>query len=461
MFGLTTTSNQSAEPERICVGHDSNKKDQLSFVNGIKGFAALTVIFFHGFLLFLKNDQPSHWTISKTPLVWIREGPFSVQLFFVIAGFVLSFRYYQDGQVEHLVSMLSRRYLRLAWPVFHANVLYFFARRFKLFNAAIEAQLRVPQPARSQFVESMSNIVPVQQFFGEIESFIWVGSGSGIYSWTNGVEWTLHIEFLGAFLTACICLMTRHVRTPAVIFISTQIILLAPFAKDIGGLIPSRLQFSGFVFGCIISWLHSNSVLVVQTSKIGRWASLLTCFIGLCVGLTPWTLEKNERNCWNSLGSSIFGTIFPQDSHFVVDVIQKSVGAAIFFGSCLISPEARLFFGNRLFCFFGRISFSLYLLHFLVLLSVSSLAYCKLLDAKFDAVSSGVFCIASGLITLIPSCFLFTKFVDERSDVRIKWMYNQYLSLNPEKNNSTLTWNFEFTVVVIEMFVFIYCQIDN
>ena len=88
--------------------------DRAQFLDGIRGWASLMVLFGHLAVFFLANSiqefQP--WIFGI-----MTDGNLAIFIFFVLSGFVLTIGYVQKGEREIIVALSLRRYLRLVIPV--------------------------------------------------------------------------------------------------------------------------------------------------------------------------------------------------------------------------------------------------------------------------------------------------------------------------------------------------------
>src|SRR6185437_7755900 len=88
-------------------------------LDGLRGIAALTVVFFHFFSAYVPKLLPEQvadpWWGSDTPLALFYNGGFAVSVFFVLSGFVIA----NSASKRHLPILfnLLSRYFRLAMPV--------------------------------------------------------------------------------------------------------------------------------------------------------------------------------------------------------------------------------------------------------------------------------------------------------------------------------------------------------
>ena len=93
------------------------KKERLTALDGLRGIAAFTVALFHAGL----SIEP----ITTFPLVTfayeaLRAGPNSVQILFVLSGFLMAYLY---PTIRHLPEYIQKRYTRI-FPIFIVTVLF-------------------------------------------------------------------------------------------------------------------------------------------------------------------------------------------------------------------------------------------------------------------------------------------------------------------------------------------------
>lgn len=80
------------------------------YLDGLRGWAALIVVMYHTCLMMGLNLG-----MSFKPIVM--DGPFSVFIFFVLSGYVLSVAAFKSGDRRIVVDMAIRRYPRLTVPI--------------------------------------------------------------------------------------------------------------------------------------------------------------------------------------------------------------------------------------------------------------------------------------------------------------------------------------------------------
>ena len=107
------------------------------YLNGLRGIAAFMVINSHFLQYFLPSVSSGipeqsvlpgklEVTLYNLPLNIFHNGRAAIALFFVLSGFVMTYKFFRDRDDEILVSAAMRRYPRLAIPVFALIVITYF-----------------------------------------------------------------------------------------------------------------------------------------------------------------------------------------------------------------------------------------------------------------------------------------------------------------------------------------------
>lgn len=95
-------------------------KQRLSFLDGIRGWAAFSVLLWHTF-----SETFGHlYPVFKSPyLIFVMQGHLDVMVFFVLSGQALSISFIRKKDPLALLSLAIKRYPRLAIPSFFSCLL--------------------------------------------------------------------------------------------------------------------------------------------------------------------------------------------------------------------------------------------------------------------------------------------------------------------------------------------------
>jgi len=154
-----------------------SQKKHLGILDGLRGFAALSVVLFHftggvsvgGALPKLPNQ------LLETSFSW---GYMGVEVFFVISGFVIPYSLWNtDYSVLKILPYLRKRILRICPPAYLSLILLI-AQWFFIDYVLHHSNERLGSVTAKQILDNITFLAPF--------------TGS---SWLNGVFWTLAIEF--------------------------------------------------------------------------------------------------------------------------------------------------------------------------------------------------------------------------------------------------------------------------
>ena len=298
------------------VGGDNGRAGpRLTFLDGLRGWAAMAVLLFHVFILI---SPPSTFAAVILRKFVLFNGAFAVMLFFVISGFALSVPFVASASRVTILRLAAGRYFRLAIPVFAACALVHLA----MCAGWVAAATSLPA---AQFGDLLRfGLFDVFLDYRPDESYI-------------PALWTMEIEFTGSVVVLCLQAVvgsplfrgrvTRAWRS--VIYLAMALLLLG------------RGSFMAlFLLGMVLA----ENQPALTSSWLRRLAPVL-----LAVGVgVPWTLP--------------FESLAPPSMLAPVLVLV---------GSAAMLPTRR-FLSNSLSRELGRLSFPLYLIHGPVLLIMGS-----------------------------------------------------------------------------------------
>lgn len=294
----------------------SNKIDELE---SIRGIAALLVVIHH----------VPNWNSLFFDLPIIRNGYLMVELFFVLSGFVIHNAYSKRiNSIRELYKFQFLRFGRLYPTHLLFLIIFLFLECLKYY---VEKKYAISSPNSVPFsvnnVSAFTAHIFLSQAIGVIKN---VGS-------FNAPSWSISAEFYTYLLFGFVILYTSKWKT--IIFFFLPIILYFSFQ------FPFFLRFS-YLFVCIIGF--SIGCLVSILSDSLKIKSLHPIFLYIILIL----LLK-------------FLMIYPIGVYYPIIFILSAllIFTIINTRSCLIVKFLRL----PLFIHLGRLSYSLYMSHFLVL----------------------------------------------------------------------------------------------
>ncbi|MBV9929932.1 MAG: acyltransferase [Alphaproteobacteria bacterium] len=345
------------------TGPDGGKKrGRLAFLDSLRGVAALYVVAFH--LLYVPTQPPTtgNWILTRIA----DFGGTGVFLFFLISGFSLS--------------LTMPRHDRTTWPAASYAVSRLF-RIVPLFYLMLAVFLvRAPllhQPTKGPF-EILVNLLMIFNFFPwKQEGIVWA-------SWTIGVEMLFYVAFLPIF----------RMR------LSYKVAIAAVTA-------------GGFaVFAPIFDSLYPKYALLTYFSVAG----FISFFIlGMLAHDLYVALERRPDAVRIGKWMAAGGTA----ALFLILLIGKSGGnvnfrppIALAYGALLVGCglwRPRLLEGRPL-RFYGKVSYSLYLLHPLVLFHLSPVFRAVL--ARSSGTAAYVVCLAIAYLAVTVLAAFTYRFVE-------------------------------------------------
>jgi peptidoglycan/LPS O-acetylase OafA/YrhL len=367
------TKNQSQGADGVIILPFDQFQMKNQSLEGLRGLASLMVVFSHLTLTFWPHMQVNvihephaAWQDSffNTPLTFLCNGSFAVCIFFVLSGYVLSARFLRTGDTRAIANLFTRRYARLMPPVL-ASVMIGYV--LLACGAVLVHDPRTPTWLSWTFREPPSLSAALSD--GLWKAYLTEGAAS-----YNPPGWTMQYEFLGSLLTFAICLMTAGLTRRWILYMATIIALLAT--------LPMGIYYVLFVCGI---WIADSKNLRISTMQSVALIALSCCLGGSTAGSMShdvfWFLRINING---------HVTQYPQ--------IAQALASIIVVKTVLSNERIAAFFAR--FAELGRRSFSLYLIHFLVLSSAGMWTYFKL-GGENAPVNGGAAAAASAVVIVL------------------------------------------------------------
>lgn len=322
-----------------------NIKNRLDYLDSIRGIAAILVVFYHIKDAILKTGGVSAESIDNL-FDYIDLGRLGVVIFFITSGFVIPWSL-KEGRPNELKKFMLKRFFRL-YPAYWFSI---------IFSTAIGTTLFAGITVLS-FYQVAVNFTMVHKFLG-IESVL-------------GSYWTLHLELV--FYLACMILFklgllhNSYNNCVLVVFFSFLAMLFGIIRYHWGLKLP-------IIFPLGLSCMFYGAVLrdaILNDSKNSRTNCII--LTGIYFILLYFSDTAYYQGGWGKW------------------YLTHVVAFSIFF---ILTMVLRLH--NPVFVFFGRVSYSLYLLHPIAI----ALIYLIIPDAYWSSVS-----LFTLLCMVIPSATL-------------------------------------------------------
>lgn len=344
-------------------------RGKLVELEALRGVAAMMVLFHH-FLLVIaprlhgRNFPDDPIALVRTPLFALVNGTAAVAIFFVLSGFVLTFRAMERGDWSQILVGVLKRWPRLVPLVATVNML-----------SAIFLMLGLYQD-HSWFGASV---------FGQDTFVIGSALAEGMF-WTffdgsdsfNAALWTMHYELFGSFAayaTALVLIFRKSLLRAMAI--GTVVILLTATMTGKGG-----VYYAMPVAGVLIAriYVERNSV-VTALNFLNPWR------VPIAVGTGSLTVVLCGYDGYSKpVGFYAFMTRFEWSD---TEPLVHGIAAVTILMLVLFCDPLRRSLAGPTAALVGRLSFPIYLAHLPILLGLVSPVH-SYLAARYDtAVAAG------------------------------------------------------------------------
>lgn len=314
------------------------RADRLPYLDGLRGVAALAVVIFHmnGFNSVLLWHE-GVFDLPRVILGRITNGNFAVCIFFALSGYVLASPFTARSFPNwRLGDAAVRRYFRLTPVAFFAVLLSFLVWTTYGYHTKDIAALG---PGFAWMANTYSS---PPTFSGALYNGLF-----GVYASDNsyvGTLWTIAIELWGSlFLFAVLALFPVKQA-----FVRVALILVAVLVGFFGS---NGIYISLFLVGSIFSF---------EKRLAGPWYLLLPAvYLG---SLDQWSPDLAALAAFAKFSWSTYAATN----------ISHAIAAALLLSAVLGSPFLQKFFSVPPVLWLGRVSFSLYAVHIIVIFSVGN-----------------------------------------------------------------------------------------
>lgn len=364
---------------------------KVEYLNGLRGFATGMVFFSHfrgGFFPAANNYIFNLFC----------DGSFAVMIFFVLSGYVLSNSFFSAGKNKKFFYNCCRRYIRLVVPVLFSVFLAYLCLRYSFFY-----NKDILSFTGNEWIAGFYNFTPsFNAMFREGLIGIFTGS-TPVY---NPVLWTMRTELFGSLIVYALIGVISYLRffnkykNRCVLYaILTGILIIY---KD-----PATLAFIFGIFLCDDH--HSEDGFIFRNHNTPITITILI-IIGLISGSFIQTYLAMSANMSGYIGA-LFNQIpgFANNSSLILEY-ARAAGSALIMIALLKSKRLQSFFSYSPVLFMGKISFSFYTIHLILLCSVASFIYLNFiyLGIFYASIISLIICLP---LTCVLSYYM-TEYVD-------------------------------------------------
>lgn len=353
-----------------------NKK--LPGLHSLRGIAALMIVIFH-------IAGIAHLELPSELFFINSYFGMGVPLFFVISAFSLYLSTYQKVGTENWVQIyFVKRFFRVA-PLFYIMLVFYLIIYYFVFNKSYS------------FSEIFINLSFLYNLFpGKHESMVWAG-------------WTIGVEMLFYLLLPYLMLNIRSI--PRALVWSVFSIMISIAARSMYGTLdlPATYrnmsllsQLGVFSAGIPTYFIYMRYREHIHAENIGR-VLLLSGVL-----LIAW---------------SVLSLVYFVPPDYMYGIVPLIFSLLIL--SQLLSPFVLL--TNKLFVYMGEISFSLYLLHPMLVYGLRPV-YSHIYGYGIDIGLAFLICAVVTLLLLVPIAHIVYKIVETKSIYAGNWLIRNRLS---------------------------------
>jgi peptidoglycan/LPS O-acetylase OafA/YrhL len=213
------------------------------------------------------------------------------------------------------------------------------------------------------------------------------------------------IEFYGSMLVFTMALLFGSLKNRWTFYLAAAVLFLNSY-------------YLAFVIGMALADTFNSKTPVLQIFKTGNKIVLFIILVsGLFIGSYPISPLTND-SLYMFLNNGFFET--PKVTYHII-------GAGMVMYTLLNSQGLQNVFSSPVPVFLGKISYSLYLIHFLVISSFT----CALFLVLYPVLSYGAAVLIScglSLLLIIPLSYLFYKYIDMAGVELSKVFYNRLVN---------------------------------
>jgi peptidoglycan/LPS O-acetylase OafA/YrhL len=313
-------------------------KQHLTQLDALRGVAALAVFFSHCKLM-LRDEPQWAGVVSQTPLNIVWDGGGAVMLFFVLSGFVLNLRYANAADLPSgwWLTFVKKRILRL-YPAFIVVILGAMAARH--FIGATDL-------FSSHFAHFWSGRLGWNQ---ALRTLSLVGPRIDMWSWDAPI-WSLVVEMRVSLIFPLIILWLH---------------IPGGRRDNWWALLPITL-----ICGGLYEWTTSEFFMYLPLFFL--WATMakhLPDLSRVYADLPKWPLLILGAVLYESYAMAVNAGCDSPLPYFLVHQLC-GIGAAILILACVCSWRLKILFDSAPLQFMGKTSYSFYLVHLPILLSIA------------------------------------------------------------------------------------------
>jgi peptidoglycan/LPS O-acetylase OafA/YrhL len=371
----------------------SANSPRLDYLESIRGIAAVQVLVLHIFsaffpmMVFWSREANIQTAIHYSPLFIFYNGYASVYIFFVLSGLVLTLAFARD--IGRPWKLVTSRYIRLAIPALAACLLALVVTTVlgtpnvetgKMTGSDIWLQVLWQMPHDLVFFLKDALLNSVFLGYQQTSTLFMLGlpiSLDDIHTSYVSPMWTLSAEFHGSLLVLLWTFMHQKNRTAWITILLVSMVFLA------------FTYFLCFAIGHLIALRMKNGRIPCVHWPIA--GALLLIGAAICLGAETWTTLN-----FNDICTLTSGLHMPCTGSY-----QHTIGAMIMFiGVIHCTPLTKVLEARPL-VYLGKLSFSIYLVHWPIIMGVAPFVFLLIKDAAGDFTAKLICSVLAFVIALL------------------------------------------------------------
>lgn len=361
------------------------KKVNTDWIYGLKFIASFVVILHHFALYFypafisnnfidLRTSNHVEMKFALSPFnIFSWGGNVCVCIFFIISGFLISYKYYFNKDRKNSVHNYINRYLKLTLPILFSSLFYFIIiHLIKFINGDVLCiNVLGKQGSYCNFDINIFRLI-YESFFG---FFV---KGNVLI---NPVLWTMYGEMLGSFVIMVLLPIIGNDKKRKYIYVFL-IILLA-----------DSIVFP-FLLGMILCDFYKNNVF---DNIFNKWYVKIILLL-LSIYFCGFTYQAYSTKLYNFLNLGFHDSL----------LFYHTIGSILLIIVVIYSDFLKKLLSLQIFSKFKNISFGVYLFHWLVLNTYSIILQnilMKYIDYKYAFI---IVFFSSIIIIYVLSHFIFS-----------------------------------------------------
>jgi len=361
-------------------------------LEGLRGLACIAVVSCHFFYIafpylarvrdpgFAVVKPGAYWQVIATlpPVNLLFNGDFAVILFFVLSGYVLTSKFWRISDRRLLVVAALKRYPRLIIPA-SASVLI----ALTLMSLGYMRTQVIPEGMAGWVPSHYVHVPDVRAaFYAAFVGVPFIGDSTAL-AW-NGPLWTMRLELLGSLGLFAVLFIVGHRKVAAFLCFAAGALYF-----------DEPVYFLPFIIGSV---LNGSEAWLQRHARFSLYIFVLGILLG-SVSFMP---------VFDGLRSLI--PVYRTD--FYTICIWYVIGAGCMLAGVLGSPVISKALSGSMCVYLGRVSFSMYLLHWPVIFSlgISTVRILRDNGVGYQTASWAAYLLT--MLVIIAGSHIFYRFVD-------------------------------------------------